>query len=210
MGLLKVIHDDQRSDQELVQRYKQTADLQLLADLYQRYMHLVYGVCLKYFHDPEESKDAVMNIFEELVTKLKIHEVENFRNWLHVLAKNHCLMRLRKKNRVRTSEVDPDIMQSAEELHHNGVMDKEQRLTMMEDCMETLPEDQKRSVQLFYLENKCYNEIAELTGLNGIRSEPDTKRQTKSPALHGKKQHNSNSERIFIIRTITAMISGAT
>ena len=78
----------------------------MLGELYQRYMELVYGVCLKYFRDPEESKDAVMNIFEELVHKLTVHNVENFKSWLHVLAKNHCLMQLRKKNRVKTADVD--------------------------------------------------------------------------------------------------------
>jgi len=62
----------------------------------QRYMDLVYGVCLKYFKDPEKSKDAVMQIFEELIGKLKKHEVENFRGWLHQVAKNHCLMQMTK------------------------------------------------------------------------------------------------------------------
>ncbi len=191
MGILKVIHGDQRSDQELVQRYRQTADLQLLAVLYQRYMDLVYGVCLKYFHDPEESKDAVMNIFEELVDKLRIHEVDNFRSWLHVLAKNHCLMQLRKKNRVRTADIDISLMQSSEDVHHNGVMDREEQLTLMEDCMETLPEEQKRSVRLFYLQGKCYNEIAALTGLewNKVRSQIQNGKRNLRLCME-KKQHN--------------------
>ena len=192
MGVLKAIHDDQQSDQELVQRYKQTSDLKILAELYQRYMDLVYGVCLKYFHDPEESKDAVMNIFEELTNKLKIHEVSNFRSWLHVLSKNHCLMQLRKKNRIMTTDLDSVIMQSTEELHHNGEMDKEQRLTLMEHCMETLPEEQKRSVQLFYLESKCYKEIAELTGLdwNKVRSQIQNGKRNLRLCME-KKQHNT-------------------
>jgi RNA polymerase sigma-70 factor (ECF subfamily) len=114
-----------------------------------------------------------MNIFEELVLKLKVHEVENFRSWLHVLAKNHCLMQLRKKNRIRTTDIDPSLMQSTEEWHHNGVMDREERLSLMEDCMKTLPDEQKRSVELFYLQSKCYHEIAEITGLewNKVRSQ---------------------------------------
>jgi RNA polymerase sigma factor (sigma-70 family) len=192
MGVLKVIHGDQRSDQELILRYRQTADLQLLAELYQRYMDLVYGVCFKYFRDAEESKDAVMNIFEELVEKLKKHEVDNFRSWLHVLAKNHCLMQLRKKNRFRTTDIDTTIMQSSEELHHNGVMDREEQLTQMEDCMETLPDEQKRSVRLFYLENKCYNEIAELTGLewNKVRSQIQNGKRNLRLCME-KKQHNT-------------------
>jgi DNA-directed RNA polymerase specialized sigma24 family protein len=39
-------------------------------------------------------------------------------------------------------------------------------------CLGTLPQDQRKTIELFYLEGKCYNEIAELTGLewNKVRS----------------------------------------
>ena len=192
MSGLKVILGEQHSDQELVQRYKQTADLEVLGVLYQRYMDLVYGVCLKYFRDPEESKDAVMNIFEELVGKMKVHEVDNFRSWLHVVVKNHCLMQLRKKSRIRTTDIDPSLMQSTEELHHNGVMDREDRLSLMEDCMKTLPDEQKRSVELFYLQSKCYNEIAKITGLewNKVRSQIQNGKRNLRLCME-KKQYNT-------------------
>ena len=191
MSDLKVIHGNQRSDQDLMKQYKQNADLQVLGTLYQRYMELIYGVCLKYFRDPEESKDAVMNIFEELIEKLKVHDVENFKSWLHVVTKNHCLMQLRKKNRVKTIDIDPGLMQSSEEMHHNGVIEKEEQLTLMEDCLETLPEEQKKSVQLFYLQNKCYNEIAELTGLewNKVRSQIQNGKRNLRLCMEKKQTH---------------------
>lgn len=191
MSDLKVIHGTQRSDKDLMKQYKQNADLKVLGTLYLRYMELVYGVCLKYYRDPEESKDAVMNIFEELIEKLKVHDVENFKSWLHVVAKNHCLMELRKKNRVKTIDIDPGLMQSSEEMHHNGVIEKEEQLTLMEDCLETLPEEQKKSVQLFYLQNKCYNEIAELTGLewNKVRSQIQNGKRNLRLCMEKKQTH---------------------
>jgi RNA polymerase sigma factor (sigma-70 family) len=195
MSFLTVIPGEEPSDQELVIRYKQTSDLQVLALLYQRYMDLVYGVCLKYFRDPEESKDAVMNIFEELVKKLKMHEVGNFRGWLHVVAKNHCLMQLRKKNRFRTSEIDPSLVQSLEDMHHNGVMEREESLQIMEDCMGTLPAEQKRSVELFYLQNKCYREISEITGLewNLVRSQIQNGKRNLRICMEKKQQNNQTN-----------------
>ena len=78
-------------DPALIQEYKSSGKLDYLAALYQRYMNLVYGVCLRYF-DEEASKDAVMQIFEELIVKVKQHEIQNFKSWLHVLTRNHCLM----------------------------------------------------------------------------------------------------------------------
>ena len=74
--------------------------MKLLSDLYQRYMDLIYGVCLKYMEDPEEAKDCVISIFEELIPKLKKYQVENFKAWLYQLAKNHCLMKIRARKNL--------------------------------------------------------------------------------------------------------------
>jgi len=110
----------------------------ILGELYQRYMELVYGVCLKYFKEPERSKDSVMLIFEELVTKLKKHEVENFRAWLHQLAKNHCLMQLRTPKNMKTVEFKVELVQSEENVHLNGVLEKEENFMKLEYCLGTL------------------------------------------------------------------------
>lgn len=144
----------------------------ILGELYQRYMELVYGVCLKYFKEPERSKDSVMLIFEELVTKLKKHEVENFRAWLHQLAKNHCLMQLRTPKNLKTVEFKVELVQSEENVHLNGVLEKEENFRKLEYCLGTLTSEQKESIKLFYLEGKSYNEIVDITGIewNQVRS----------------------------------------
>ncbi len=144
----------------------------ILGELYQRYMELVYGVCLKYFKEPERSKDSVMLIFEELVTKLKKHEVENFRAWLHQVAKNHCLMQLRTPKNMKTVEFKVELVQSEENVHLNGVLEKEENFRKLEYCLGTLTSEQKESIKLFYLEGKSYNEIVDITGIewNQVRS----------------------------------------
>lgn len=160
------------SDAELVSLYRKDADMNHLSTLYQRYMDLVYGVCLKYLKDPEASKDAVINIYEELISKLKQHEVANFKSWLYTLARNHCLMQLRKEKGQKTVEIAENFMQSEEMLHLEGVIQKEEQLSSMEKCLEQLSTEQKTCVTLFYLEGKCYNEIMEQTGIdwNKVRS----------------------------------------
>lgn len=144
----------------------------MLSTLYQRYMELVYGVCLKYFKEPERSKDAVMNIFEELIQKLQVHEVNNFKSWLHTLTRNYCLMQLRTPKNLKTTGFSPEYMQSEETVHLNGVFEKEEQFEKLESCLEKLPEQQKQTVQLFYLQQKCYEEIVEITGYewNKVRS----------------------------------------
>ena len=154
------------SDGELVQQYRRTGDLSVLGELYQRYMDLLYGVCLKYLNEPEDAKDAVLSIFEELVTKLQKHEVENFKAWVYQLAKNHCLMRLRSEKGRTTVKMDLAVVQSEENGHLEEVFQKETQLKGLEYCLEQLNGDQRQAVELFYLQGKCYQEIAAMSGLD--------------------------------------------
>lgn len=156
-------------DAALLLRYKSTGSLDALGMLYNRYMHLVYGVCLNYFKEEEASKDAVMQIFEELVLKLKIHEVQNFKSWLHVLTRNHCLMALRKLAKNNTVSIDDTFVENTDFVHLDIDDTKETQLTVMEKCMETLTEEQRKSVDLFYLQEKCYKEVAQITGYEMVK-----------------------------------------
>jgi RNA polymerase sigma factor (sigma-70 family) len=172
LAFLKKISSLQATDAELVARYKQSPDPEVIGELYQRYMELVYGVCLKYLKHPENAQDSVIAIFEELVTKLQKHEVDHFKAWLYTLAKNHCLMRLRSEKKQQTVNFDVELMQSEENVHLNGELEKEENFRKMEFCMGQLPGEQRNIIELFYLQGKCYNEISESTGMewNKVRS----------------------------------------
>ena len=172
VAFLKNIPNNELPDKELVSLFRTSGNMEVLAVLFQRYMELLYGVCLKYLKQPETAKDAVMQIFEELVQKLPKHEVDNFKSWLYTLAKNYCLMQLRTPKNLKTTEFNPDSMQLEEEMHLNGVLLKEENLQKLERCLQTLSKEQKQAVELFYLQNKCYKEIAAVTGIewNKVRS----------------------------------------
>lgn len=85
------------SDSELIQKFKETSDNRIIGELFQRYTHLVFGVCMKFLKDEDEAKDGVMQIFEKILTDLNRHNVDNFKGWLYMVAKNHCLMFFRSK-----------------------------------------------------------------------------------------------------------------
>jgi RNA polymerase sigma-70 factor (ECF subfamily) len=105
-----------------------------------------------------------MHIFEELIGKLKKHEVDNFKSWLYQVAKNHCLMELRTPRNLKTIELPESLMQNDENVHLDGVLEKEDNFQRLEYCLTTLSDDQRKAVQLFYIEGKCYNEIVEQMG----------------------------------------------
>jgi RNA polymerase sigma factor (sigma-70 family) len=162
---------DATADDALLQSYKRTGDLAVLGQLYEKYMPLVYGVCLKYLQDEEQSKDAVMQIFEELIIKVTRHEVKQFRSWLYVLSRNYCLMQLRAHKGSTTLNID-EVMEFPLLLHHDNDQEREADLTQLERCMQKLSPEQQQSVDLFYIKEKCYKEVAELTGftLNEVKS----------------------------------------
>lgn len=192
MAFVKNISTSPLTDNELVHLYKQTADLKILGDLYQRYMDLLYGVCLKYFKDREIAKDAVLNIFEELVGKLQKHEVENFKSWVYQVAKNHCLMQLRKDKKFTKAQIDPEIMQNEEIVHLNGELEKEENFKQLDYCLGQLGKEQRQVVELFYLQNKCYKEIVEETGIewNAVRSYIQNGKRNLKICMDNQKLHS--------------------
>ncbi|MEO7309169.1 MAG: sigma-70 family RNA polymerase sigma factor [Chitinophagaceae bacterium] len=162
----------QLEDIELVLLYKQTTDQNLLATLYSRYADLVFGVSLKHLKDPDAAADAGLDIYEELVHKVLKHEIGYFKGWLHTLTRNHCLMKLRSQKNKRTVDLPNHLMQTEDAMHLSAALEKEGQLSRLEACIEHLNSDQKKVVQLFYLEEKCYNDITSITGLewNMVRS----------------------------------------
>jgi len=154
------------SDLELVEQYKESGDLLLVGALYNRYMTLVYGVCLKYLKDREESRDAVMQIFEKLMVSLKHHEITHFKSWLYITSRNHCLMMLRARKGKNFEGISSDFMENEVLLHLPDEPEMETNLIKLEQCIEHLVTEQKDCVKLFYMEQKCYKEIVEITGFD--------------------------------------------
>ncbi|MBX2894987.1 MAG: sigma-70 family RNA polymerase sigma factor [Cyclobacteriaceae bacterium] len=160
------------TDAVLLNLYKSTGELAHLGELFSRYKVLVYGVCLKYLKDRDDAKDAVMQVFEKLIQSLHQHEVDHFKSWLYVTARNHCLMQLRAKKGKFTIEFLPNSMENQLLLHPEHEPELENNLTKLERCIETLIWEQQQCVRLFYLDERCYKEVAETTGfsLNQVKS----------------------------------------
>jgi len=150
-------------DAELVERYRSMPDPEVLGELYQRYMLLVYGVCLKYLKSREDSQDAVMQIYEALVREIPRFEIRQFESWLYGVTRNHCLMKLRKdsSDRLKQEKISSEMFMEYDAINH--LMDEKENEEMqkrLKACLEQLREEQRRCVELFYYRQHCYREIA--------------------------------------------------
>lgn len=121
---------------------------------------------MKYLKNDELAKDAVMDIFEQLPTLLQRHTITNFKSWLHSVAKNHCLMYLRKKKGIiefnNLEKIEYQLMENEDELHLS--IEKENELQLLENGVNNLTVEQKKCIELFYLNEKSYSEVVEITG----------------------------------------------
>ncbi|MEI7582721.1 sigma-70 family RNA polymerase sigma factor [Runella sp.] len=179
------------TDTEYLSEYRRTGDLTSLGELYERHMDMVFAVCFKYLRDDEEAKDAVMQVFEQLISDLKTHEVQNFKSWLHSVARNYCLMQLRLK---RVTVGDEGIFEN--EAYENFVAEPPEKedweldnqLSDLGDCLQILAQEQRRSVELFYFQQLCYQQIAEQTGfaINKVKSYLQNGKRNLKLCMEGK------------------------
>ena len=179
------------NEKELLQNYKITGNLDVLGRLYAPYMALLYGVCYKYLQQVDQSNDAVMQIFEELIEKLRVHDVDNFKSWLYIYAKNYCLMQLRKQKRTMQVDIEEHMFESEAKLQNSDDLKWEERdFEKLGGCLQSLPLEQQQCVRLFYLEQKCYKDISELTGyeLNKVKSAIQNGKRNLRICMEGK-QH---------------------
>jgi RNA polymerase sigma-70 factor (ECF subfamily) len=165
------------SDAELLQLFKLNGDAVIIGLLYKRHVAMAIGVACKYLQSEEEAKDAVMQVFEQLLQQINNHKIDNFKSWLYSVVKNFCLMKLRKEKNIKIVREEEGkniftIMENKELLHQEEVILKENNLSNLEMAVNSLNEEQKKCIELFYLQQKSYAEVVELTGysLNNVKS----------------------------------------
>jgi RNA polymerase sigma factor (sigma-70 family) len=165
------------SDEELVDQYARSHDTACLGPLFERYTHLVFAVSMKYLGNDAEAEDMVMTVFEKLFEELKRQDIKLFKSWLYTVAKNQCLMHLRHEKSVERNRqeilrvLESEVMEN-ESGEHLVPGNGEDGSGMLEDAIGKLNEAQRRCIELFYLEERSYKEVAESTGfsMNEVKS----------------------------------------
>ena len=166
------------SDNELLQKFYSDHNNEWLGILLPRYTLLLLGVCMKYLKNEDDSKDAVQQIFLKTINELHKYRVDYFKSWIYMIAKNHCLMRLRDKSKIHI-EINDHIAVSDEPPEINLLMEKDDILDKMSAALQQLNKEQRQCLTLFYLEKKSYTEISAATGYDMM--------QVKSYIQNGKR-----------------------
>ncbi|MEQ1675686.1 MAG: sigma-70 family RNA polymerase sigma factor [Chitinophagaceae bacterium] len=169
-----------RSDQELLEQFYADHNNEWLGILLQRYTLLLLGVSMKYLKNEEEAKDSVQQIFLKVIQELQKYKVEYFKSWLYMVAKNHCLMKLRDRHGKATTELNDRLATKPdEETDRQALLLNDHTLTLMEASLTELNAEQQQCVTLFYLQKKSYQEVSDETGFSML--------QVKSYIQNGKR-----------------------
>ena len=153
------------SDEELLKHYKVSGESTSFGVLYNRYIPLIYGLCLKYLQDADKAQDAVMQIFEDILPKVCQYDTRVFRTWIYSVAKNYCLQILRKDIKETTIDFSIFVMESDEILHLlDGESSDEERMQALNRCIEKLSESQRLCIVHFFLDEMSYADVSEKTG----------------------------------------------
>ncbi|MEO7444938.1 MAG: sigma-70 family RNA polymerase sigma factor [Ferruginibacter sp.] len=156
-------------DKDLLQHYYQDGDNEWLGILLERYTLLLFGVSMKYLKDEEAAKDSVQQIFLKVIHELKKHKVEYFKSWLYMVAKNHCLMQLRNKNRYAAPLTENVMASYPNDAQGQTPQEKDLDLEKLSMAVAQLNEEQKVCITLFYLQKKSYQDIVHVTGFEMMK-----------------------------------------
>ena len=156
-------------DNELLQNFYRDHDNEWLGILLPRYTLLLLGVCMKYLKNEQDAKDCVQQIFLKVISELHKYKVDYFKSWIYMIAKNHCLMKLRDKGKVTTGLDDKMIGLQDETDQLRLLQEKDVLLNKMMEAMNKLNPEQQQCISLFYLQKKSYTEITTITGFTMLQ-----------------------------------------
>ncbi len=155
------------TDQELIVLFKKDEDNKWLGVLLERYTMLLLGVGMKYLQNEEEAKDVVQQVFLKALEEIPRYEISFFKSWIYMVAKNHCLMKLRsqkRKQHIGFADHHESISDAGKEIETLQIEDL--NFELMEESMNELSIEQKQCIEYFYLQKKTYQETAEMLGFS--------------------------------------------
>jgi RNA polymerase sigma-70 factor (ECF subfamily) len=173
--------------------------------LYQLHSRRVYGLCLRMVGNTAEAEDLTQEAFLLLLRKIHTFRGESaFSTWLHRLAVNLVLMRLRKKSPPIVSieatpdpddeTVSPSIDIGAPDLLLEGLIDR----INLERCIRQLPAGYRRVFVLHDIQGYEHNEIAEILGrsVGDSKSQLHKARTRLRELLHEHQREKARAERL--------------
>jgi RNA polymerase sigma-70 factor, ECF subfamily len=137
---------------------------EVLSSIYAAHYAHVLQVCRRFFRQPEDAEDAAAEVFLKLHTVLaKKDEEHPFRPWVCQVAGRHCIDKLRRKKREKTSLVEGDILSAVPDVSTPSPLSqilRDEAKRQVREELNRLPDYYKVPLMLRYYKRMSYSEIA--------------------------------------------------
>lgn len=122
----------------------------------------LYRLALRMLREPADAQDAIQEVFLKIWRQgAALKKIDNIEAWAMRVTKNHCLDRLRSRQRqvqvLEPHQLDADDYPSAQEKLEQGETGRQ-----LKRLMQRLPEKQKLVLQLRDVEGMMYQEIEDI------------------------------------------------
>lgn len=151
------------SDEQLLQQLK-AGQSKVYDIIFLKYYKLLCVNAYFYLHDEQEAKDLVQAFFVEIWEK-KIYMRLNgdIKGYLYRSVQNRCLNYIKKKE---TIEKKQEVYSLTENTYPEVDEDIEVTYNKLDNAIGELPNQRKEALKLVYLQNKKYQEAAEIMGIS--------------------------------------------
>ena len=140
----------------------QAGDQEAMSLLFDRYGTMVYSVALRVLRDSGEAEDVMQDVFIQVWKNPGsfVSGKGSLAGWLVVVARNRSIDMIRRRRPTDPVELFslPSSTNLAREAERNSLLGK------IRGLMSSLPDDQRKSVELAFFEGLSHSEIAEKTG----------------------------------------------
>jgi RNA polymerase sigma-70 factor (ECF subfamily) len=157
-------HGGDPPDAELITRCLE-GDETAFELLFQRYRDALYGYALRMLRNATEAEEAAIEIIEKVFANLPTFRIDQeFRPWLYGIARNECLMRLRRSRKLQQLEMAARAWGPASAAPDAPELSEE--AAMIRTQVDGLEEPYRETVILAYFQGLNSREIAGILSTN--------------------------------------------
>lgn len=171
------------SDEALLESFRSTKDLQVLASLVLRYQNRIHNAAFRMVGNMEEAEEVVQETYLRVVENLgNMRRQSSFSTWIFRICQNVCMDWLRAKRRrqeMYAISTDPKLVVAEPDASRDSLnqfvdsrpnpeqeLQATEQAELVQKCLDQLPDSQKMALILHDIEGLSYSEVAEIIGTN--------------------------------------------
>lgn len=164
--------------QNLIQKAK-NGDQEALTELYNQNWSAVLGAIRSIIKDQDEAMDILQDTFIKAFQKIDQFQEGNFTAWIKKIGVNMALTSVKKKKPLLFTDmkaedrlnddgapIEESFVQESTDYQPDVVLDEKETARLIQEILDTLPEEQRIPLMMYYYDEMSQEEICQALGIN--------------------------------------------